>query len=81
VLPDVEPARSRAAAGLARCLVDAVDRASSQGMLVVSVDGAPPRESPLAPVFVEAGFTLGAQGLARRRRPNETGRAGGDARR
>ena len=67
-LPEDEPARGRAASALARALADHVDRRPERGVLIATIDGAPPTRGPVLHAFLDAGFVDGAKGLARRRR-------------
>jgi len=78
-LPEAEPARSKAARGIARVLIARARSASLEaaeetaenpleerplrGMLIEEIDGMPPALHPLAPALLEAGFMPGALGL------------------
>ncbi|HEX4440565.1 MAG TPA: DEAD/DEAH box helicase [Thermoanaerobaculia bacterium] len=68
-LPAEEPDRSAAARDLARALADLVDSGRRRAVLVGRVDGVDPRESPLAPYLVEAGFFAGSRGYLKRATP------------
>ncbi len=61
LLPDDEPRRSRAARGLADLLVRS--RSGGRALLLREIDGVAANESPLRPVFEQAGFRLSGQGL------------------
>jgi ATP-dependent Lhr-like helicase len=64
-LPDAEPARTRAARGIAEVLIDRARRGgdSPRGMLIEEIDGLPPSAHPLARYLSEAGFVGGAMGF------------------
>jgi len=67
-LPESEPARSRAARAIARTLAERAAGSrgddDGRGVLIESVDGAPPSAHPLGPFLAEAGFAAGALGMA-----------------
>jgi ATP-dependent Lhr-like helicase len=65
-LPADEPARGAAARDLARLLSTLVETGRRRAVLVGKVDGRDPRESPLAPHLVEAGFLHGSRGYLKR---------------
>ncbi|HXN33743.1 MAG TPA: DEAD/DEAH box helicase, partial [Polyangiaceae bacterium] len=64
-LPEDEPVRSEAAQALAQGLGKLVDSRARRALLVSSIDGTDAARSPLAPVFVRAGFAATARGLLR----------------
>jgi ATP-dependent helicase Lhr and Lhr-like helicase len=65
-LPADEPARSAAAADLARTLGALVETGRRRAVLVGKVDGGDPRQSPIAPHLVGAGFLWGSRGYLKR---------------
>ena len=65
-LPADEPARAAAARELARALARLVESGRRRAVLVGKVDGKDPRESPLAPHLVEAGFLHASRGYLKR---------------
>ena len=65
-LPPDEPARGAAARDLARALARLVETGRRRAVLVGKVDGKDPRESPLAPHLVEAGFLAASRGFLKR---------------
>jgi ATP-dependent Lhr-like helicase len=67
-LPDEEPARTEAARALAGALAGRVDSAGLRALLISTLDGVAATDSPLAGVFLDAGFSPTAQGLQRRAR-------------
>jgi ATP-dependent Lhr-like helicase len=64
--PADEPARGAAVRDLARALSGLVESGRRRAVLVGKVDGRDPRESPLAPHLVEAGFLHGSRGYLKR---------------
>ena len=68
-LPPEEPERSAAARDLAAALAGLVETGKRRAVLVGRVDGADPRDSPLAPYLAEAGFFAGSRGLLKRALP------------
>jgi ATP-dependent Lhr-like helicase len=68
-LPGEEPERSAAARDLARALAELVNTGRRRAVLVGRVDGADPRDSPLAPYLAEAGFFAGSRGYLKRALP------------
>ena len=70
-LPDEEPARSRAARTLAQTLAKYADVGARRALLIASVDGREPNDTPLLRFFVDAGFTPSSRGLQKRRSPVE----------
>ncbi|MET0620851.1 MAG: crosslink repair DNA glycosylase YcaQ family protein, partial [Thermoanaerobaculia bacterium] len=71
-LPADEPARAAAARELARALARLVESGRRRAVLVGKVDGKDPRESPLAPHLVEAGFLHASRGYLKRLSPGPT---------
>jgi ATP-dependent Lhr-like helicase len=67
-LPPDDPARTDASRRLAAALAARVDQAGLRALLVSTVDGVEAARSPLARVFVDAGFTATMHGLLRRGR-------------
>ncbi len=67
-LPDEEPARTEAAGALAAALAGRVESAGLRALLISTIDGVDAVRSPLAGVFLGAGFSATAQGLQRRAR-------------
>ncbi len=65
-LPQDEPLRTTLARHLAAALGSLVDSGAMRALLVSTVDGAEAARSPLAPLFVEAGFSPSSHGLLRR---------------
>ena len=65
-LPADEPARVAAARELARALARLVESGRRRAVLVGKVDGKDPRESPVAPHLVEAGFLHASRGYLKR---------------
>ena len=65
-LPADEPARGAAARDLARALSGLVETGRRRAVLVGRVDGRDPRESPLGPHLVDAGFLHGSRGYLKR---------------
>jgi ATP-dependent Lhr-like helicase len=76
-LPAEEPLRSQQALRLARALGTRVDRGRARALLVSTIDGVDAARSPLARVFVEAGFTPSSHGLLRRGAPPGAARRDG----
>jgi len=68
-LPADEPARAAAAGELARALARLVETGRRRAVLVGKVDGRDPRETPLAPHLVEAGFLHASRGYLKRLSP------------
>ena len=68
-LPADEPARAAAARELARALARLVETGRRRAVLVGKVDGRDPRETPLAPHLVEAGFLHASRGYLKRLSP------------
>ncbi len=70
-IPDDEPRRSRYTRALARVLLERARAGGDtpRGMLIEAINGTPASLHPLAPLFVEQGFTTGAMGLAATRKP------------
>lgn len=67
-LPEREPERTKAARTLVRALAGLVQRGERRALLVTKIDGEEPRQSMLAPLFAEAGFTASSRGFLLRRR-------------
>jgi hypothetical protein len=67
-LPDEQLEGGEGAGALASALAQRVDERGLRALLVSTIDGVPAARSPLAPAFLEAGFTPSAQGLLRRAR-------------
>jgi ATP-dependent Lhr-like helicase len=65
-LPEDEPDRGHAARALAGALARLAEREGQRALLVSSVDGVEAARSPLAPIFVEAGFARTMHGLLKR---------------
>ncbi len=65
-VPEHEPARTRDALALASALGGLVERGLRRALLISTVDGEPAAASPLAPVFVRAGFAPTLHGLFKR---------------
>ena len=72
-LPSDPPARSEAAALLARALAERVDRGKHRAFLISTIDGVDAGRSPLTPAFAAAGFSTTLHGLQRRGRGQELG--------
>jgi ATP-dependent Lhr-like helicase len=64
---------------LAEALAGLVDKGRRKVLLLRSIDGAPPKESPLHEALVAAGFSPGARGLHRRRSTSHGAGADGEA--
>jgi ATP-dependent Lhr-like helicase len=62
-VPTDEPDRSRALEALAASLAGLVSDKGKRVLLLRSIDGAPPGDSPLAPYLRQVGFRLGAAGF------------------
>jgi ATP-dependent Lhr-like helicase len=69
-LPEGEPARSDAAAAVARTLASLVDDGQRKALLVGQVDGGEPGESALADPLAEQGFRPGMRGYLKRGGPS-----------
>jgi ATP-dependent Lhr-like helicase len=66
LLPDDEPARTHAAAALARALADLVDRGARRALLISTVNGRATIDGSLARAFAGAGFASTMDGLFKR---------------
>jgi ATP-dependent helicase Lhr and Lhr-like helicase len=65
-LPADEPERSAAAKDLAKTLAALVESGRRRAVLVGTVDGRDPRETPLSTQLVEEGFLWGSRGYLKR---------------
>jgi ATP-dependent Lhr-like helicase len=63
---DSGSARTDAALALVQALAGLVDGVRRRALLVSTVDGTPAAQSPLAPIFVQAGFAATTRGLLKR---------------
>ncbi len=63
---DSGSARTDASVALVQALAGLVDGVRRRALLVSTVDGTPAAQSPLAPIFVQAGFVATARGLLKR---------------
>ncbi|MGC4080930.1 MAG: hypothetical protein QM736_02110 [Vicinamibacterales bacterium] len=65
-IPEAEPQRSHTARAVARVLAERARSGGDtpRGMLIEELNGVPASLHPLAPFFIEQGFTAGAMGLA-----------------